>query len=219
MPLAVVVDPISCHLRRPASRRRTRQPRRGASALNAAAAAVVVFAIVVLCRSGPAAVQSFGIGPRRRVPNRGSSSLLRSFSSPAGAGDGSESPRHVVIVGGGVGGMAVAARIASEEPNARVTLLEKNAEIGGRCGSFWVDPERQEQEQQQQQQLDEAGKIQNTEDNESGMFRHEQGPSLLLLKSVYEDVFADTTRKTARDYGLEMVQCSPAYQVVFDDGD
>ena len=109
--------------------------------------------------------------------------------------------QHVVVVGGGIGGMAVAARIASSQQSSdsttRVTLLEKNAEIGGRCGSFWV----------------------NADQEEDNLFRHEQGPSLLLLKSVYEDVFRETTGREAIDYGLQMVQCSPAYQVVFDDGD
>jgi len=103
--------------------------------------------------------------------------------------------QHVIVVGGGVGGMAVAARIANY--NNRVTLLEKNSGIGGRCGSFWVE----------------------TDDKKR--FRHEQGPSLLLLPQVYRDVFSEVSMNTkmAVDYGLEMVQCSPAYQVVFDDGD
>lgn len=109
---------------------------------------------------------------------------------------------HVVVVGGGVGGMAVAARIASQQQKSsgktRVTLLEKNSQIGGRCGSFWVNP---------------------SGTDKNNLYRHEQGPSLLLLKSVYEDVFRETTGKEAIDYGLDMVQCSPAYQIVFDDGD
>lgn len=103
--------------------------------------------------------------------------------------------------------MVVAARIASEKPAAKVTLLEKNSDIGGRCGSFWVDLEQQNNSETA------------TKESNTNLFRHEQGPSLLLLKSVYEDVFRDTTSKTARDYGLEMVPCAPAYQIVFDDGD
>ena len=174
-------------------------------------------AAVLFSGSGPVVVESFGpsVG-LRHVPSALWSSS--SSSSPSGTGDDrSGSPQHVVVVGGGVGGMAVAARIASQEPNARITLLEKNAEIGGRCGSFWVDPGRQGE----QLGVGETGVV--VDDGtgaKTGLFRHEQGPSLLLLKSVYEDVFTDTTTsKTARDYGLEMVQCSPAYQVVFDDGD
>lgn len=60
-----------------------------------------------------------------------------------------------------------------------------------------------------------------------GTFRHERGPSLLLLKDEYESLFADCssiigkndTSTAAERYGLFMKQCIPAYQVVFDDGD
>jgi hypothetical protein len=108
----------------------------------------------------------------------------------------------VVVVGGGVGGLAVAARIAAstQKKNSlhfkcQVTLLEKNNEIGGRCGSFNVD-------------------IPNI-----GTFRHERGPSLLLLPNVYREVFQDCSTKPAEDFGLILDQCIPAYQVVFEDGD
>jgi phytoene desaturase len=99
--------------------------------------------------------------------------------------------------------MGIAARIASSSTPAspcKVTLLEKNSRdlLGGRCGSFDV-----------------------TVSGHDGAFRHERGPSLLLLKSVYEDLFTDCTggARTAKDYDLDIVQCTPAYQVVFDDGD
>jgi phytoene desaturase (3,4-didehydrolycopene-forming) len=105
-------------------------------------------------------------------------------------------PKTVIIVGGGVGGLATAARIASSSDDAKVLILEKNSELGGRCGSFTVSTDR-------------------------GDFRHERGPSLLLLKDVYLDLFTECSsdKKGASDYGLEMEQCSPAYQVVFDDGE
>ena len=105
----------------------------------------------------------------------------------------------VVVVGGGVGGLAAAARIASC-PNlpeeTKVIVLEKNnpESIGGRCGSF-------------------TSHVKGV-----GSFRHERGPSLLLLKDVYTSLFEDCG-KDAKDYGLSFVQCKPAYQVVFDDGD
>jgi len=71
---------------------------------------------------------------------------------------------------------------------------------GGRCGSFSVEV------------------------NGFGTFRHERGPSLLLLKDEYESLFADCattydTSNAAEKYGLLMKQCIPAYQVVFDDGE
>lgn len=109
---------------------------------------------------------------------------------------------HVVVVGGGVGGLAIASRIASTDKSCKVTLLEKNSRdmLGGRCGSFDVTVPKY------------------------GTFRHERGPSLLLLKDVYEELFTDCsggngTVKEASDYGLDIIQCIPAYQVIFDDGD
>ena len=105
---------------------------------------------------------------------------------------------HVVVVGGGVGGLAIACRIASSSDSRRyrVSILEKNEQVGGRTGSFDVSLE-------------------------AGTFRHERGPSLLLLPQVYRDLFTECTagKKTAEDYGLVMSPCIPAYQVVFDDGD
>lgn len=106
----------------------------------------------------------------------------------------------VAVVGGGVGGLATAARIASSPglpASTKIVLLEKNAReekmIGGRCGSFYRN-------------------------TALGSFRHERGPSLLLLKDVYLELFSDCG-KNAKEFGLEMVQCAPAYQVVFEDGD
>ena len=110
-------------------------------------------------------------------------------------------PQKVVIVGGGIGGLATAARIAAEMGESRdgfppphITILEKNPIVGGRSGSFDVS-------------------IPNY-----GIFRHEQGPSLLLLPHVYERLFQDCG-SSANEYGLHMRPCNPAYQVVFDDGD
>jgi phytoene dehydrogenase-like protein len=107
----------------------------------------------------------------------------------------SPSKPNVVIVGGGVGGLAVAARMASTVP-CHVTIVEKNTEVGGRCGSF------------------------DTVLPNVGTFRHERGPSLLLLPDVYRDVFREChTGSSSEDYGLSICQCTPAYQVVFEDGD
>lgn len=136
-----------------------------------------------------------------------------------------EQTKRVVIVGGGVGGLAVAARVASslqrnkvqsltstpgvmKEPSWEVIVLEKNSKelTGGRCGSFDVTVPG------------------------LGVFRHERGPSLLLLKNEYEQLFQSCLEKdpyktasspsiVSEQYGLKMEQCIPAYQVVFEDGD
>lgn len=113
------------------------------------------------------------------------------------------SEKRVVVVGGGIGGLAVASRIIAASSRAKdndmqfkVTILEKNSCVGGRCGSF-------------DRQVDNVGG-----------FRHERGPSLLLLPHVYRSLFQDCSNNlNAEDFGLSMRQCIPAYQVVFDDGD
>ena len=110
------------------------------------------------------------------------------------------SPKTIAVVGGGVGGLATAARIASSNdlpPSTKIILLEKNSKdmVGGRCGSFNVDID---------------GK---------GTFRHERGPSLLLLKDVYLDLFKECGGRDSKDFGLEIDQCKPAYQCVFEDGE
>lgn len=110
-----------------------------------------------------------------------------------------------------MGGLVIASRIAAATtPNAQVTILEKNGDVGGRCGSFDVS-------------------VQQQDDNIKGIFRHERGPSLLLLPHVYRQVFEDcagsgstrasTSSTTMEDFGLEIKPCVPAYKVVFDDGD
>lgn len=109
--------------------------------------------------------------------------------------------RRVCVVGAGVGGLAVASRIAARSrengSSIEVVVVEKNSrdKSGGRCGSFDVNIPG------------------------LGTFRHERGPSLLLLKNVYEDLFRDCGNYDALNFELEIEQCIPAYQVVFDDGD
>jgi phytoene desaturase (3,4-didehydrolycopene-forming) len=101
---------------------------------------------------------------------------------------------RVVVVGGGVGGLVIASRIAASI-SCDVTLLEKNDQVGGRCGSFDVNIEG------------------------IGTFRHEKGPSLLLLPHIYNEIFTDCGLGSSEDYGLVLKQCVPAYRVIFDDGD
>ena len=146
-------------------------------------------------------------------------STITALSIPTTTTTTTTQQQHVVVVGAGIGGLAVACRIAAaaqqqqqqqqdhddKTTSVQVTVLEKNTHTGGRCGST------------------------------TGLFRHERGPSLLLLKDVYESLFADccggtttvgsqsnqptTVQQIMANFGLEIRQCLPAYQVVFDDGD
>merc|ERR1711865_1363331 len=115
-----------------------------------------------------------------------SSSISNDSEVPQQQQKQQQQQQHVLIVGGGVGGLAVAARIAAAATTAtKVTILEKNAAIGGRCGSFWVSD------------LLQQDNMKNTARSTSTAFRHEQGPSLLLLPHIYEEIFTATTAAAA----------------------
>ena len=68
--------------------------------------------------------------------------------------------RHCVIIGSGIGGLAVAAQLAHK--GYHVTVLEKNAQPGGRAGVFSVDG-----------------------------LRFDMGPSWYLMPEVFERFFRD----------------------------
>lgn len=70
---------------------------------------------------------------------------------------------HVIVVGGGIGGLASSCYLA--KAGYKVTLLEKNALVGGRCNVF----------------------------TDSG-FRFDMGPSWYLMPDVFEKFFQDMGR-------------------------
>ncbi|KAI8467039.1 MAG: hypothetical protein J3K34DRAFT_387134 [Monoraphidium minutum] len=67
--------------------------------------------------------------------------------------------KTAVVIGGGIGGLVVAGRLAQE--GVRVTLLEQNEQVGGRCQSM-----------------------------HAGGFRWDTGPSLLLFPGTYRDTYS-----------------------------
>ncbi|TPX35127.1 hypothetical protein SmJEL517_g02419 [Synchytrium microbalum] len=71
-----------------------------------------------------------------------------------------ETKKHIIVVGAGVGGVAVAARLA--RAGHQVTVVEKNANCGGRCSVF----------------------------TRKG-FRFDVGPSLYLMPDIFKETFAD----------------------------
>lgn len=162
----------------------------------------IVFVILELCweknplsgRNGGVMAWTTAPKIRRRVPRRKEKQWLKMSSSSSIHTD---EEKVVVVVGGGVGGLAISSRIASSEKNTKVIVLEQNDQVGGRCGSF----------------------ISYYDHDTKSAYRHERGPSLLLLPNVYKELFQDCTSSTDSMFGLEMKQCIPAYQVVFEDGD
>lgn len=100
---------------------------------------------------------------------------------------------HAIVVGGGVGGLAAAIRLRAR--GARVTLLEKNARVGGKL-NVWeaVHPNRPTDRP----------------------FRFDTGPSLLTMPFVFEDLFR-AAGADVRDY-LEITRLDPISRFVWADG-
>ncbi|KAI5777151.1 Phytoene dehydrogenase [Geopyxis carbonaria] len=97
--------------------------------------------------------------------------------------------RTAIVVGAGVGGVATAARLA--KAGFDVTVVEKNNHTGGRCSLLR---------------------------DSSGAYRFDQGPSLLLLPSLFHETFADLDT-TMADEGVELLRCEPNYEMHFADGE
>jgi hypothetical protein len=140
-----------------------------------------------------------GLASRNAITSTRIGSSSNSAIEEGSQNNNAHSSPTIAIVGAGVGGLSIASRIAASPdlpPSTKIVILEKNSheKVGGRCGSFFRDVPG------------------------FGKFRFERGPSLLLLRDVYLDLFRDCG-KDAKDFGLGIKQCNPAYQVVFDDGD
>jgi phytoene desaturase (3,4-didehydrolycopene-forming) len=103
-----------------------------------------------------------------------------------------ESDRNqAIVVGAGVGGLAIASRLASK--GYKVQILEKNAYVGGRL-------------QTETFETDDAG---------TESFRFDTGPSLLLLPDRYREQFTQCGERF-EDY-VDIERCDPAYRAHFGD--
>ncbi len=101
--------------------------------------------------------------------------------------------KHVAIIGGGVGGLAAAIRLASA--GLRVTLLEKNSRVGGKL-NLWEVPHP-------------------SRPNERP-FKLDTGPSLLTLPFVFEELFRATGEKLS-DH-LDLIRLDPIARFQWADG-
>lgn len=99
----------------------------------------------------------------------------------------------VCIVGGGVGGLSAAIRLAAR--GFRVRLLEKNARVGGKLNLWQVPHPRRPDEPP---------------------FRFDTGPSLLTLPFVFEDLFA-AAGASLRER-LDLIRLDPVARFVWSDG-
>ncbi len=98
----------------------------------------------------------------------------------------------VQVIGGGVGGLAAAARLAYA--GARVTLTEQNPQVGGKLNRRVVDHPNRPGER----------------------FTFDTGPSLLTLPWAFERLFADCGRDL-HDH-VELVRLDPISRFVWPDG-
>jgi len=73
--------------------------------------------------------------------------------------------QQAIVIGGGIGGITLAAKLAKMGDGLQVTLLEQNEQVGGRCQSLYTDTQK-------------------------GRFRFDTGPSLLLFPDTYRETFA-----------------------------
>lgn len=87
---------------------------------------------------------------------------------------------RVVVIGAGVGGLAVAARLASL--GHEVSVYERSAEVGGKLGRY-------------------------QRNTPAGTFRFDTGPSLLTLPQVFADLFEATGAKL--DEYLDLLPLDP----------
>ncbi|MDN5583191.1 MAG: phytoene desaturase family protein [Mycobacteriaceae bacterium] len=91
---------------------------------------------------------------------------------------------HVTVIGGGFAGLATAGLLARD--GHRVTLLEKNDDLGGRAGSLTVP--------------DAPG------------FRWDTGPSWYLMPEAFDRFFTLMGTSTAAE--LDLVDLSPGYRIL-----
>jgi phytoene desaturase len=97
---------------------------------------------------------------------------------------------HVVVVGGGLGGLAAAATAAAR--GHKVTLLDKNPWLGGK-----------------------AAVLKLPSPDGAGEFRFDMGPTILTVPRVLRRIFAEAGRDQAQD--LPLIRLDPQWRCFFED--
>ncbi|MFN4243734.1 MAG: phytoene desaturase family protein [Tepidisphaerales bacterium] len=100
--------------------------------------------------------------------------------------------KRVVVVGGGVGGLSAAVRLA--HGGAAVTLVEKNPQVGGKLNLWDVEHPHRPGER----------------------FKFDTGPSLITLPQVFEQLFTSVGERMS-DH-LKLLRLDPIQKYVWADG-
>lgn len=122
---------------------------------------------------------------------------------------GTKTPSSILLsnqaTGGGAGGVGVAARLAKK--GYKVTVVEKNADIGGRCSLMKKDD-----------YVHPSCIYLISQFNTNTSKRFDQGPSLLLMPSFYHQIFDDLDTSISAE-GITLRKCEPSYRIWFADHD
>lgn len=114
-----------------------------------------------------------------------------------------QSPKTAIVIGAGAGGIGTAARLA--KAGYRVTVVEKNDFIGGRCSLLYSSPSGSETRSKPA-----VASLRE-------QYRFDQGPSLLLLPNLFRETFNDLDTSLEAE-GVDLLRCPENYQIFFHDG-
>jgi diapolycopene oxygenase len=134
------------------------------------------------------------MGPRKRhsrfsiLPESGS----EYFRMVSAAHTTSNASPHILIIGGGLAGLASAVETLSLNTNARVTLIERNAHLGGKMNLL-------------------------TESTPRGTFTFDMGPTIITLPQVLRGIVRRSGR-VVEDY-INFINLDPQWRCFYEDGE
>lgn len=98
---------------------------------------------------------------------------------------------HVLVIGGGLAGLAAAVEILTLDPKVHVTLVERNAHLGGKMNLL-------------------------RENTPRGEFRFDMGPTIITLPQVLRGIVRRSGR-SVEDY-IRFVNLDPQWRCFYEDG-